>query len=187
MTEEWRAVAGFEGRYEVSNFGRVKSLKRMRNGKHGAPTPIPERIMKPSFDRHGYLKVCLRNDHGATNHSVHQLVAKAFIPNPNGYQQINHIDEDKTNNHFANLEWCTPKYNSTYGTRLERCGKSRSKPVVGTNDDVVMHFDSARQASRVLGIDASSITAVCKGRAHTAGGYKWRYDSELEGIRKSDG
>lgn len=178
MTEEWRAIAGFEGRYEVSNFGRVKSLKRMRSGKHGAPTPIPERIMKPSFDRHGYLKVCLRNEHGATNHSVHQLVAKAFIPNPNRYQQINHIDEDKTNNHVSNLEWCTPRYNCTYGTRLKRCSKRISKPVVGINGEVLMHFNSARQASRVLGIDASSITAVCRGKAHTAGGYMWRYDDK---------
>lgn len=97
---------------------------------------------------------------------------------PNRYQQINHIDEDKTNNHVSNLEWCTPRYNNAYGTRLERCGKRISKPVVGINGEVLMRFNSARQASRALGIDASSITAVCRGKAHTAGGYVWRYDNK---------
>ena len=176
IVEEWRDVVGYEGLYEVSNLGRVKSVARMRSGKGGAPTPVPERIMKQSHDHNGYLKVCLRNGSDKSNHSVHQLVARAFIQNPNGYTQINHIDENKENNNVENLEWCTKKYNNSYGTRLERFSKSRGKPVIGTNGDVTLRFDSAREAANALGINASSIAAVCKGRLKTTGGFKWQYE-----------
>ena len=95
--EVWKSVAGYEGRYEVSSHGRVKSCKRFREG---------------DGDRRA-------------NHSVHQLVARAFIPNPNGYDQINHKDENKENNHVSNLEWCTQAYNNAYGTRMARVKKTK--------------------------------------------------------------
>lgn len=179
--EIWKPIVGYENKYEVSNHGRVKSCKRFRSGKKGTPTLIAERLLVPSHDHNGYLKVCLRDGHSCSNHSVHQLVARAFIDNPNGYTQINHKDENKENNDASNLEWCTPRYNNTYGTRLERCSKRISKPVVGINGEVLTRFNSARQASRALGVCASSITAVCRGKAQTAGGYMWRYDNEPKG------
>ena len=176
MHEEWRDVIGYEGRYKVSSLGRVKSIARVRRGKHGAPTPLPETIMKLSHDKSGYLKVVLRDGSTSSNHSVHQLVARAFIPNPNNYAQINHIDEDKENNCVSNLEWCDAKYNTNHGTRTARAALHIGKPVVAIKGSLTLHFDSARQASRELGIDASSITAVCTGRKKSAGGYVWRYE-----------
>lgn len=123
--EVWKPVACYEGRYEVSSHGRVKSCKRFREGKSGAPTLVAERLLVPSHDHSGYLKVCLRDGDRCANHSVHQLVARAFIPNPNGYDQINHKDENKENNHVSNLEWCTQAYNNAYGTRMARVKKTK--------------------------------------------------------------
>ena len=80
-----------------------------------------------SHDHSGYLKVSLRNGSGSQNHSVHQLVARAFIGNPNDYDQVNHKDENKENNHVSNLEWCTAAYNNVYGTRIERVKKTKAK------------------------------------------------------------
>lgn len=125
--EIWKPVVGYEGRYEVSSHGRVKSCKRHRSGKRGSQTLIGERLLIPSHDHSGYLKVCLRDGGKPANHSVHQLVARAFIQNPNGYDQINHKDENKENNHASNLEWCTQAYNNSYGTRVERLVRTRLK------------------------------------------------------------
>lgn len=125
--ETWLPVVGYEGRYEVSNHGRVKSCKRFRVGKRGAETLVGERLMRQTHDHSGYLKVCLRDGGKSSNHSVHQLVARSFIPNPSGYDQINHKDENKENNDVRNLEWCTQKYNNTYGTRIARVLKTKSE------------------------------------------------------------
>ena len=125
--EIWKPVAGYEGRYEISNHGRVKSCKRFRSGKGNADTLIGERLLVASHDHSGYLKVCLRNGSRSQNHSVHQLVARAFIDNPNDYDQVNHKDENKENNYVSNLEWCTAAYNNIYGTRIERVKKTKAK------------------------------------------------------------
>lgn len=125
--ETWKPVVGYEGLYEVSDHGRVKSCKRFRVGKRGAQTLVAERLMRQAHDHSGYLKVGLRIGGNCFNHSVHQLVAKAFIPNPNGYDQINHKDENKENNYVSNLEWCTAAYNNAYGTRIERIKKTKAK------------------------------------------------------------
>lgn len=176
IKEEWLDIVGYEGRYQVSNLGNVKSLRRYRAGKRGAPTIIQERILKCSHGKNGYLVVSLRDGKSCKQFPVHRLVAIAFIPKPVECDQINHIDEDKENNCVSNLEWCTQEYNNSYGTRLERCSKSIGKPIVGTNGETVLHFDSARHAARELGLDASSITAACKGRLKTSGGYSWSYE-----------
>ena len=125
--EIWKPVAGYEGRYEISNHGRVKSCKRFRSGKGNADTLIGERLLVASHDHSGSLKVSLRNGSRSQNHSVHQLVARAFIDNPNGYDQVNHKDENKENNYASNLEWCTAAYNNVYGTRIERIKKTKAK------------------------------------------------------------
>ena len=107
--EYWKPVVGYEGLYEVSNLGRVKSLKF---GK--------ERILKPQKDTSGYLCVTLCKNNNQCQFKVHRLVAEAFIPNPNNLPQTNHKDECKTNNIASNLEWCDRKYNVNYGTRTKR-------------------------------------------------------------------
>lgn len=175
--EIWKPVFGYEEKYEVSNHGRVKSCKRFRSGKGGARTLVGERLLKQSHDHSGYLKVGLRDGDKCSNHSVHQLVAKAFVPNPRGYSQINHKDEDKENNNASNLEWCTQAYNNAYGTKSKRTGIANKIPVVAIKDgEIIKRFDSARDAWRETGVHFSSITACCKGRHKKAGGFEWEYE-----------
>lgn len=127
--EEWRAVVGYEGLYQVSNLGRVMSLERYDRAKKF----WPRRIRVLSHDSDGYLVVCLYKDGAKKTCKVHRLVAQAFIDNPNNYPEVNHIDENKENNCIDNLEWCTTKYNLTYGHRLdcvsgEKCNTAKLTP-----------------------------------------------------------
>lgn len=112
----WKQVVGYEGLYEVSDTGEVKSLRK-------------NIILKPQSNRDGYLLVMLSKNGISKGYSVHRLVAKAFIDNPQNKPEINHIDEDKTNNHVSNLEWCTHLDNSRYGSRGRRIGDRLSKRV----------------------------------------------------------
>lgn len=113
--EEWRDIKGYEGLYQISNLGRVKSLR----DNHGN---YREKILNPS-NRKGYLIVSLCRKGRKREFKVHRLVALHFIDNPNNYSQVNHKDENKENNRVDNLEWCTPKYNSNYGTRTQRASE----------------------------------------------------------------
>ena len=106
-TEIWKDVVGFEGKYKVSNLGRVKSLSRLRKSKGGCDAPIKEKILVPKQNNCGYVIAHLRGDNLNKTLLVHRLVAMAFIPNPENKKTVNHIDADKTNNHLSNLEWNT--------------------------------------------------------------------------------
>lgn len=107
--------------------------------------------------------------------SIHRLVAEAFIPNPLNLPEVNHKNENKSDNFVDNLEWCTSKYNSNYGTKLLRCSKTRGKPVKCIETKMIYH--SAREAERQTGIDNTQIIGVCKNKYgyKTAGGYTWVY------------
>lgn len=107
MEEIWKPIEGYEGLYEISSYGRVKSLKR-------------NIILIPKKEPTGYLRCNLYLNKNMKTVSIHRLVAQAFLPNPDGLPQVNHRDEDKTNNRVENLEWCTVKYNNDYGTRKEK-------------------------------------------------------------------
>lgn len=107
MIEIWRQIPGYEGFYEVSSFGRVRNVK---SGK----------ILRPGLHHSGYLNCVLSVNGNKNTFVIHRLVAQAFIPNPLGLPQVNHKDEDKTNNNVDNLEWCTAKYNVNYGTIKNR-------------------------------------------------------------------
>ena len=117
--EEWRPVVGYEGLYEVSNMGRVKSVERIVRCNRGYRT-VSERILKGNKNIDGYLQVELCQDGKMKPCTIHRLVAQAFLDNSEGYKEINHKDEDKTNNCVENLEWCDRLYNANYGTRNER-------------------------------------------------------------------
>jgi hypothetical protein len=119
MSEEWRDIKGYEGLYQVSNLGRIKSLPKYHKTKKRYLSK--EKILKQIHNDRGYLMVCLSKNWKKRKFFVHRLVAEAFLENPNNYTQINHIKEmEKDNNNITNLEWCSCKYNCNYGTRNER-------------------------------------------------------------------
>ena len=194
MEEIWKDIKGWEGYYQVSNLGRVRSLERVVCDSRGYYRTIPERIMKLTKNDNGYLLVTLCRNNLMRSYHVHRLVGLAFIPNPYGYDEINHIDENKCNNIINNLEWCDRKYNVNYGTGRERQAekirgkkqseenvRKRSKAVIAANKETgqTIIFLSAREAGRQLEIDQASICRCCKGKQKSAGGFYWQYaDSE---------
>lgn len=178
LFEIWRDVIGYEGLYQVSNYGRVKSLNY-----HGGKK---EKVLKPGKDRCGYLYVVLCKEGSHKKYKVHRLVAQAFIPNPNNYPCVNHKDENKTNNCVDNLEWCTYKYNTNYGTCIERSANSRindkrSKPVLqySLEGNFIKKWPSGREIQRQLGFNQGGISNCCLGKCNTAYGYIWRYKNEV--------
>ena len=183
MKEEWKDIKGYEGLYQISNLGRVKSLARTYSH-HNRYTHvikhIQEKILKPQL-RGQYLKVTLLKHNHRKQVSVHKLVAETFIPNPDKLPMVNHKDEDKLNNNINNLEWCNSTYNSNYGTRNTKISKlltnnkKRSKQVLCVETDTI--YPSTREAERQTGIRNDHIVQVCNHTKHykTAGGFHWKY------------
>ncbi len=153
--EIWKDIEGYEELYQVSNFGRVKSL-------------INNIIMIPNIDNKGYYKIDLRKKGKTTRYSIHRLVAQAFISNPDNLPFINHIDENPSNNHVDNLEWCTPQYNSEYSN-------SKTISQFDLNGNFIQKFTNINKVARDLNIPSADISRVCKGKLNTSGGYLWRY------------
>ena len=120
MEEQWKPIIGYEGLYEVSNFGNVRSLDRIVKRWKGYSTKKGKIIIPFYESKKGYYQVTLIKDGKKKHYRVHRLVASAFLENPFNYTDVNHKDENKTNNHVDNLEWCTRKYNNNYGTKPER-------------------------------------------------------------------
>jgi hypothetical protein len=168
-SEFWKDVAGYEGLYQVSNLGRVKSADRTdRYGRE-----FKGKILTPCTDNLGYLHLCLQHYGKRKNVRVHRLVAEAFIDNTNNYNYVNHKDENKGNNRADNLAWCTSKYNKNYGNRAKKFSVSRGKPVKCVETGEI--YCSCGEAARHTGISSSSIWACCSGYRNTysAGGYRW--------------
>lgn len=128
MQEIWKDIPSFEGYYQISNLGNIKSVTRKAKVKilNNDYRTIKGQLISPAKTRDGYLKVSLSKNHKRYYFKVHRLVAQVFIPNTNNYPCINHKDENKENNRVDNLEWCTVKYNCNYGTRNERISKANS-------------------------------------------------------------
>jgi hypothetical protein len=167
MTKEiWKDIEGYEGIYQVSNLGNVKSFKR------GS-----ERMLKPCKDRRGYLIVDLYKNGKHKNNKIHRLVAQAFISNQENKPEINHIDEDKTNNNVDNLEWSTRKENLNHGTRNERASRILSIPIIATNlkTGESTEFYGSHECARQLGLHYQNITSVLKSRRKSTGGYTFKY------------
>lgn len=201
MTEIWKDIKDFEGLYQVSSCGRVKSLRDNKGN-------YREKLLKLILCK-GYLYVNLLKDGKQKSYKVHRLVAEAFIPNTLNKPTVNHKDEIKTNNCVENLEWMTIRENCCYGTRNERMAQSKKgihrseetklklslshKGLVAwnkgkfnsTNNKEIIQYDlqgnfikefpSTMQIQRELGFDNSSICKVCKGKKKTAYGYIWKY------------
>lgn len=120
MNEEWRPIEGYEGLYEVSNTGRVRSLDMYVKIGYGSYRLHKGKVLSPGKNKDGYLLINLHCNEKNKKCLVHRLVAQAFIPNPDNLPQVNHKDEDKLNNRVENLEWCDAKYNINYGSRKDK-------------------------------------------------------------------
>ena len=162
MDEIWCDIEGYEGLYQISNKGRVKSLYK------GS-----ERILKPRDNGRGYLRVQLTKENTSKHIRVHRLVAIAFVSNPHNLPEVNHKDENKKNNCVENLEWCDRRYNVNYGTRNERL--SRKILQYSKSGEFIREWTGAHEVERILGISHQNITQCCKGKRKSAGSFIWRY------------
>lgn len=163
MKEIWKDIEGYDGFYQVSNLGRVKSVKS-------------KYLRKLNLTHDGYCKINLSSNGETHWFRVHRLVAQAFIPNPENKPEVNHIDEDKTNNNVDNLEWVTRKENANHGTLYTRLSKINGKPVICVESGVT--YDSISQCARLMNIQQSSISQMLSGKRKSAGGYTFKLKEE---------
>lgn len=173
MTEIWKTVKGYEGLYEVSNLGNVRSLDYHNWG--------VVRNLTPVMDCYGCMRVCLCKNNKQRNGLVHRMVAQAFLENPLELPQINHINENKSDNRVENLEWCDCLHNNNHGTRNERISKSKRntkcKKVIQMDlqGNFIREWVSLNEIMRVLGFNAAFVARCCHGVKPTAYGYRWQY------------
>lgn len=163
---------------QASNLGRIRTIDRVVTYKNGAKHFYKGCILKQRPNKKGYMYVHVSANGKSIYLSVHRIVATCFIPNPNGYPEVNHIDCDRTNNRWDNLEWCSHEYNIEY---REKYGKALSHPVFAVNleNGKVLRFESQSKAVHQLNILVGNINDVLKGRLNTAGGY-WFTEDESE-------
>ena len=189
MEEIWKPIKGYEGLYEVSNTGKVKSLNYRGTKK--------EKLLTPKENNSGRLMVGLQNRNKPKYYLIHRLVAQAFIPNPNEYPEINHIDENPKNNVVDNLEWCTRIYNvhcyqrnhpdyaksRKYVTRRKRLQMNVLQ--MSLDGKVIRKWENSRTVFVETGMSDWSISECCRGKRKTAYGYIWQYASDNIGVREN--
>lgn len=161
MNEIWSNIVGFENFYEVSNLGRVRGKNRIRKSKGTSLSFVMGKILTQKTDKDGYKEVALCKDGKMYSRRVHRLVASAFIPNPNNYPIINHIDENPSNNCVSNLEWCSKSYNTKYSVH------KRSQKVICNG----VEFPSINALARHLNADSKAL----RYRLKVGGLYKGKY------------
>ena len=154
-------IKGYEGLYGITSCGKVWSYRR-------------KKFLKPVADGKGYLCVNLCKDGKVKSYRTHRLVAEAYLPNPENLPQINHKDENKTNNCLQNLEWCDASYNTNYGTRNEKLSNSKKIPILQYDLDgnFIREWVSATDVGREV---KGNIVNCLKGRYKSAYGYIWKY------------
>jgi len=185
MEEVWKPIEGYEGFYEVSNLGRVRSYKPKANSKLlRRITPV---ILTPQINEHGYMVICLGGRKSLKTWRVHRLVAMHFVENTEGKPFVNHIDGNKSNNKANNLEWCTKSENMVHAVRTgllkpkkgKDNGRSRRVKMYDMDGNFVKAFDSAIEGARYCGRkDQTNVTACCRGKIPHSYGYIWRYADE---------
>lgn len=188
MDRIWKNIVGYEGAYQISNYGEIKSLERVlpSDGLH-VKCHRPERMLNPAKDRAGYLRVKFaRAGVKSKTFSVHRLVAMYFISNPENKPEVNHKNGIKSDNRAVNLEWATRSENQShaYATGLKNPSKStrggkwnsRSKPVLQIMPSgEVQEWEGVNHAAKTLKMSASCISAVCRGAFKQHRGFEWRF------------
>lgn len=191
--EIWKDVVGYEGLYQVSSYGNVKSVKRARtiHDKRGRDfeAPIPEKILSTT-QKNRYLGVMLYRNNEKKRHLVHRLVAEAFVPNPNNLNEVNHIDENTKNNNAFNLEWVTHKQNMNHGTLPERRRHFNTfkSPIIqlDKNGTIIAEYESIVEASKKTGINKGSISTGLSRNGYCKGFY-WKYKINNRKSRRKVG
>ena len=188
QVEIWKDIIGYEGAYQISNYGRVKSLDRYITYINGKKVFTKGKILKGFTKPEDYKCIDLYFNNKKSKFYIHRLVAEAFIPNPNNLPQVNHKDENGSNNYVENLEWCTCIYNINYGTHNQKVGKSNKnhpnkiKPICQFDLDgnFIKEWDSITLAAEEYKIPKTSITRCCKHKfgVKQCGGYRWEYKNK---------
>lgn len=186
MKENWKDIKNYEGLYQISNFGRIKSLKKWCGNKYVQKWTKCEKILKQAKHYHGYKYVILSKNKETKKEYVHRLVARAFLNNDNEYKEINHKDGNKQNNCVENLEWCDRSWNVSHSYKSGLLVPKRSKNNVlskaviqyDKNGSFIKKWDCIKDVFRELNIKDISITKCCKNQQKTAGGYIWKYEKE---------
>jgi hypothetical protein len=186
MQEKWKDIPEYEGYYQISNLGRVKSLSRNRKGNKGSLVLVKEAILKYSIDKYGYPRQALSKDGNLKHIPIHRLVAICFTENKNSniYTQINHIDGNKLNNTPENLEWCDAKHNTKEAIRLGlRCIGKSYKPRIDSkrisqfeNGLYLKTYESLSEAVRQTNLSKSGINNCLNNRSKSCGGFFWKYE-----------
>lgn len=187
--EEWRFINGTMEYFAVSNYGRIASMSHLVSGGNNNSWMTKPRILTAQTNRGGYLRVHLTSKHGVDiTKLVHRIVAETFIPNPNNYSFIDHINGDRTDNSVNNLQWCTRSMNMLNPITRIRNSNSRkgnkpsnSKSVVQIKNGVVIAiFESGGEACRALNLSSGTLWSCCKNQKYTYKGYNWMTLSDWE-------
>lgn len=184
MNEEiWKDIPGWEGQYQASTWGRIKSVPRKRVKLDGSIWYTKEKLLKPATMRDGYLMVCFNTSATKASYLVHRLIAKTFIPNPELLTTVNHINEIKTDNRVENLEWASRLQQMNAGTVKDRIRKTMTlRPTCfrrvrqKLNGQIIAIFPTIEAAGMATGTNSTAICMCCKGRRKHANKYEWEYD-----------
>lgn len=184
--EIWKDIPNYEGLYQISNFGNIRSIGRTIEHKtcYGGFYHIKGKLLKPKIEKDGYYRICLIKNGQKKFHRINRLVAQTFIPNPNNYLIVNHKDENKLNNKVSNLEWCTQKYNVNYGDGINKSKTKRSVKInqYNLNGDYIKTWNTMNDAIRYYN-NNTQICQCCKGKRNDACGYKWKYADDLQNLK----
>lgn len=168
IEREWKSVPKFEGWYEVSNFGEVRSIDRKVNYKTLGKSFRKGVILRPKISKHGYKEVVLTINGKRCCYRVHKLVALAFIPNPLNLPCINHINKDKLDNRVCNLEWCTTQYNTLYSMPSTTIGQ------YDLSGNLIAIFNHYTDAGNSVSDNKYGVYRCCTGKMKTYKGYIWK-------------
>lgn len=181
--EKWKDIKNYEGLYQVSNLGNIRSLDHIRKNGENKVCLSKGKILKPGILNTGYSFVVLSKNGKTKGYKVHRLVAETFLKNEKNYKCVNHKDENKQNNNVENLEWCSYLYNNNYGTKKERLKTSQQKRAgkkvnqYDLNNNFIKEWNCFMDIERHLKKKGANavINACCRGKLKTAYGFRWEY------------